>query len=411
MLSERLLRQHPDVVCAALMRRGRADLLPALENWQTLDTERRALVRQLDQAVDGAGALPETLAGSLAALRERVGAVEQAQHAEELRLPNVPAREVPEGRGESENVVLREWGQPQRWAFPPRSHAEVLERLGLLDRSRATRLAGPRFPLLVGLGARLSRALGTLMLDLHAEAGYVEVAPPHLLTAQSLIGSAHLPAHTDELYSVPRDDLWLSPTAEAQLVGMRSGELLREADLPLRYSACTPAFRREAGSAGRATTGLLRLHQFDKVELVQLTTPEGEGEALASLLAQAERILQLLELPYRVVALCAAELPFASSQTFDLEVWMPGQGRYVEISSVSTCGSFQARRLGIRYTPRQRRRARHVTTLNGSALPIGRTLAALVETGQQADGSVVLPGPVARYLGSARLTSQGTGAV
>lgn len=399
MLSDRLLRQHPEAVRAALVRRGRSDLLPVLEAWQGLESERRELVRRLEQ-LDGRKATAEDVATT----RERLRALEREQRAQELCLPNVPAREVPEGLTERENVVLREWGTVPYWTFVPRSHVDLMERLGLLERARAAHLAGPRFPLLVGEGARLSRALANLMLDLHAAAGYIEVAPPHLLTSEALVGSAHLPAHADELYSLPRDNLLLSPTAEAQLVGMRGGELLAEADLPLRYTACTPAFRREAGSAGRATAGLLRLHQFDKVELVQVTTPEGEAEAFESMLAQAERVLQLLGLPYRVVALCAGELPFASAQTVDLEVWMPGQGRYVEISSVSVCGPFQARRLGIRYAPARRGRARHVCTLNGSALPLGRTIAALVEMGQQADGAVVLPDIVARGMGTSRLT-------
>jgi seryl-tRNA synthetase len=237
------------------------------------------------------------------------------------------------------------------------------------------------------------------MLDLHTTAGYTEVAPPHLLRAATLEATSHLPRYADDLYTVERDGLWLSPTAEAQLVGLHAGETLVAVRLPLRYTACTPAFRRESGAAGAATRGLIRQHQFDKVELVQIATPEESDAAFAAIVAQAELVLRALELPYRVVALCGGELPFSSSRTYDLEVWLPSRGTYVEISSVSDCGPFQARRARLRFHPAGAGKPQYPHTLNGSALAIGRTIAALLECGQRADGTVRLPPPMAERLG------------
>jgi seryl-tRNA synthetase len=274
----------------------------------------------------------------------------------------------------------------------------------MLDLPRATKLAGPRFPLLVGDGARLARALATLMLDSARSRGYTEVAPPHLLRAATLEGTGHLPRHADEVYAVPRDGLYLSPTAEAQLVALHADETLAERDLPLAYTACTPAFRREAGAAGMAMRGLLRQHQFDKVELVRIATPEAADDAFDTLLADAEAVLRALGLPYRVVALSAGELPFAARRAVDLEAWLAGQGRYVEIASISDCGTFQARRLALRYRPTAGGRTRHPHTLNGSALPIGRTLAVMLEHGQRADGSVALPPALRAYFGADELS-------
>jgi seryl-tRNA synthetase len=237
------------------------------------------------------------------------------------------------------------------------------------------------------------------MLDQHARSGYVEILPPHLLKTTTLEGTGHLPLHADELYSVPRDGLWLSPTAEVQLVALHAGETIPGADLPLAYTACTPAFRREAGGARSATPGLIRQHQFDKVELVRISTPEDSDAAFDTLVLDAENILQRLDLPYRLVSLPCGDLPFASRRTYDLEVWMPAQGSYVEISSISDCGAFQSRRLNLRYRVTARGQVRFPHTLNGSALAIGRTLAAVLENGQRADGSVAIPEALSPYLG------------
>lgn len=385
MLSNRLLRDHPDVVRAGLGRRGDAEALRALEEWLRLDGERSALT--------GSGAATDQ------AQRARLAEIEAHMRAHALRLPNLPDARTPDGLDAAHNVELRRWGEIIPLPFPARTHEKLAAALGILDLPRATRLAGPRFPLLVGAGARLARALESLLLDLHRVNGYVEIAPPHLLKTEMLEGTGHLPRHADGLFAVERDHVYLSPTAEAQLIALHAGEILPERLLPLAYTACTPCFRREAGSSGAAMRGLLRQRQFDKVELVRVATPEAADAAFETLIANAERALQTLDLPYRVVALCCGELPFAAQRTVDLEVWLAAEARYIEIASISDCGTFQARRLKMRYQPRSGGRARYPCTLNGSALPIGRTLAALLEHGQQPDGSVRLPETLARYFG------------
>ena len=403
MLNERYLRDHPDDVRAAFHRRhAGAEAVRTFDAWLALDARRRAAAHRdaLAAALRASNATQPTVEARAASskLQAATGALavlEAEARGLLLQLPNLPDARVPDGDGPAHNVELRRWGEPRTFDFTPRAHDELATALGIYDAPRATRMAGPRFPLLVGAGARLARALATLMLEMHAERGYTEVAPPHLLRAETLEGSGHLPYHADDLYAISRDRLYLSPTAEAQLVALHADETLLEARLPLAYTACTPAFRREAGSSRAATHGLIRQHQFDKVELVRIATPETAEAAFATLLAAAEAVLQRLELPYRVVALCAGELPFASQYTCDLEAWMPGQSKYVEISSVSDCGTFQARRLHLRYTPASGGRARYPHTLNGSALAIGRTLAAILENGQRADGSVALPAALA----------------
>ncbi|HEV2238503.1 MAG TPA: serine--tRNA ligase, partial [Ktedonobacterales bacterium] len=335
------------------------------------------------------------------AAERALAAIEGEARAALLALPNLPDARVPDGATPAANVELRRWGQPPAFAFTPRPHWELGERLGILDLARATRLAGPRFPLLLGAGARLARALCNLMLDRHGQRDYVEVAPPHLLRPATLEATGHLPLHADDLFTLERDTLALSPTAEVQLVGLHAGETLPEARLPLAYTAWAPAFRREAGSAGSAARGLLRQHQFDKVELVRIATPEGADAAFDTILADAEAVLRALELPYRVVALCAGELPFSAARTYDLEVWLPARGAYFEIASISDCGPFQARRARLRYRPAAGGRPRYVHTLNGSALAIGRTIAALLENGQAADGTVRLPAALAATMDGA----------
>ncbi|MGE5334309.1 MAG: serine--tRNA ligase [Nitrososphaerota archaeon] len=395
MLSERLARSHPDRVRAGLRRRAaEPEALAALERWLALDADRRALAGEHDLL-----AMQLSDPAALRALRARLKTLEDEQHRLLLVVPNLPRDDVPDGQDASANVELRRWGTPPTFDFAPRRHDELATSLGILDLPRATKLAGARFPLLLGAGARLIRALAALLLDLHRERGYVEVAPPHLLRTTMLQGTGHLPRYADDLYQLQADELALSPTAETQLVALHAGETLPERALPLAYTACAPAFRREAGSAGAHAHGLIRQHQFDKVELVRIATPETADAAFAILLADAEEALRRLALPYRVVALCAGDLPFASERTVDLEVWMPGEGRYVEISSVSDCGTFQARGLGLRYRPADGGRARYPHTLNGSALALGRTLAALLENGQCADGSVKLPPALHAALG------------
>lgn len=408
MLSERWLRGRPDEVRAALARRhAGAEALAAYEAWRTLDETRRTAAARYDALgaemkrlrVVGRAASAER--GALQAeLREvRLARDELAGRQRELALglPNAPDSRVPAGSDASANHTLREWGEARAFDFTPQPHDALGAALGILDLPRATRMAGPRMPLLLGAGARLARGLATLMLDAHVAAGYLEVAPPDLLLAATLTGSGHLPRHARDLFALPADGLYLSPTAEAQLVALRAGETLDARELPLAYTAYTQAYRREAGSAGARTRGLLRQRQFGKVELVRVVAPEAADAALAALVGAAEALLRRLGLRYRVVELCAGELPFSARRTLDLEVWLAGEGRWLEISSVSDCGEFQARRLGLRYRPRPGASAVWPVTLNGSALPIGRTLAALLEQGQRADGSVALPDALAAY--------------
>jgi len=405
MLSDRLLREHPDDVRAGLRRRrAGAEAERALDEWLELGAKRRALATQRDALAQAAHA--GKTAGidmSLTQARRALADLERCKRALALQLPNLPDERVPEGDGAEANVELRRWGEPPTFAFTMRSHEELGAALGILDLPRATKLAGPRFPLFVGAGARLVRALASLMLDLARERGYIEVAPPHLLRGETLVGTGHLPHFAGDLYAIASDDLYLSPTAEAQLTALHAGETLHERDLPLAYVAWTPCFRREAGSAGTATRGLIRQHQFDKVELVRVVTPEAADAAFETLIADAEAVLRALELPYRVVELCAAELPASAARSVDLEVWLAAQGRYVEISSISDCATFQARRLELRYRPAGGGRGRYPHTLNGSALAIGRTIAALLEQGQRADGAVTLPVALQRYIGQAEL--------
>lgn len=397
MLAERLLRDHPDVVRDGLQRRSLGDdALATLEQWRALDRRRQALATEFDAlAHTPAGAMPDPQ--RRAELRAAVVAIAHEQRALALLLPNLPASDVPEGSGTADDLVLRAWGDPRPHEAWMRDHLDLATALGILDLPLATRLAGPRFPLLVGEGARLSRVLAAFMLDLHHAAGYTEIAPPHVLRADALTGTGHLPRHANDLYALAADALYLSPTAEAQLVALHAGERIAEDVLPLAYTACTPAFRREAGSAGSANRGLIRQHQFDKVELVHVCTPDDAPRAFDAIVSQAENVLRVLKLPYRVVALCAGDLPFSAERTLDVEVWLPAEQRYLEVSSVSDCGTFQARRLGTRYSPRGGGRTRFVSTLNGSALAIGRTIVALLENGQRAGGGVALPAVLETY--------------
>lgn len=410
MLPERYVRAHPDDVRAALRRRHASDdMLHALDAWLRVDSQRRETASHFDRLSRTAHARAGNTGKARTARKnqEQAAATLNALETEArhvlLRLPNLPDERVPDGDGPRHNVELRRWGEPPPISFPARQHDEIGKALGILDLARATRLSGPRFPLLVGAGARLARALACFMLDQHARAGYTEIAPPHLLRRESMEGSAHLPHFEGEMYAVEGRELFLSPTAEAQLVALHAGETLVSADLPLAYTACTPAFRREAGSANASSRGLIRQHQFDKVELVRITQPEMADVAFDAILTEAEAVLQALALPYRVVALCAGDLPFSARRTYDIEVWMAGQQRWLEISSISDCGTFQARRLRLRYQEGSRGRTQFVATLNGSALPIGRTLAALLENGQQSDGSVTLPGALRPYFAAERL--------
>ncbi len=334
---------------------------------------------------------------SIEAYEEKLASVEEKLRDLMLRIPNLPHKSVPIGKDESENVEVRRWGKPKDFSFEPRPHWEIGERLGIFDFERAGKISGSRFVILKDWGAKLERALINFMLDLHSRKGYKEVWPPHLVRPEILVGTGQLPKFEEELYKCERDNLYLIPTAEVPLTNLYRDEILSEEDLPIYMVSYTPCYRREAGSYGKDVRGIIRQHQFNKVELVKIVKPEHSYEELERLTADAEDVLRLLELPYRVVLLCTGDMGFASAKTYDIEVWFPSQGRYREISSCSNCEDFQARRMNTRYRDAQGK-LHFVHTLNGSGLAIGRTLAAILENYQQEDGSVVVPEALRDYL-------------
>ncbi len=414
MLDPNLLRNEPETVAAALARRHFKLDVSALT---ALDQQRKSLQIQMEerrnarneasreiaqarrQGLDitamqnAAGQYGETIK----ALEQSLEIVLQQWEALVSSLPNIPQSSVPDGRDEADNVLVRHWGTPREFSFTPKDHVDLGEALGILDFAAGVRLAGARFVVLRGLGARLERALTQFMLDLHVTAhAYTEIAPPFLANSESLFGTGQLPKFEEDLFALRDDPYYLIPTAEVPLTNLLRGEIV--STLPQKFCAYTPCFRREAGAYGRDTRGMIRQHQFDKVELVQVVRPEDSATALEELTGHAEKILQLLELPYRVMALCAGDMGFSAARTYDLEVWLPGQSQYREISSCSNFESFQARRLQLRYRGEDGK-PQLVHTLNGSGLAIGRTLVALLENHQQADGSVHIPEVLRPYLG------------
>jgi seryl-tRNA synthetase len=417
MLSRELLRHDPDRVRAALAARG-ADA-GLVERWQGLDQRRRRAIAAVEESKRERNAASAKIAelkrrgesaeeaiaavsrtkGEIETLETALATVETDLSGLELTLPNLPHPSVPVGPDERANRVERVVGEPPRFDFAPQAHWDLGPRLGILDFLRGAKLAGARSTVYMGAGARLERALIQLMLDLHTnEHGYTEVLPPFMVRGAMLVGTGQLPKFEADLFRLEGHDLYLNPTAEVPLTNLHREEILDEALLPLRYTAYTPCFRSEAGSHGRDVRGLIRQHQFNKVELVQLTTPEQSYAALEELTGHAERVLQVLGLPYRVVSLATGDLGFASAKTYDLEVWLPGQDGYREISSCSNCEEFQARRADLRYRPEGGKPAL-LHTLNGSGLAVGRTLIAVLENGQQKDGSVVLPPALHPYMG------------
>jgi seryl-tRNA synthetase len=323
-----------------------------------------------------------------------------------LYVPNPPHESVPVGRGEDDNVVVRTWGEPARFdGFAPRPHYEIGDALGIFDFERAAKISGARFALLRGDGVRLQRALALWFLDQAAKNGYDEVSPPYLVRREAMVGTANLPKFEDEAYHAD-DDMFLIPTAEVPVTNLYREEILDAEQLPIKHVAWTPCWRREAGAAGKDTRGFVRLHQFEKVEVVKFTTPETSLDELELLVGDAERLLQGLGLHHRVLSMCTADMGFAQWKKYDLEVWAPGMDRFLEVSSCSVFGDFQARRAGIRYRPAPGERPRYVHTLNGSALALPRVLDAVLETNQQADGSVVVPQVLRPYMaGTERLTA------
>jgi seryl-tRNA synthetase len=414
----KLLRASPAHVRAALARRGDGTLTRLLDELEALDMKRRTLTGQLDQLkaerndaakadalhVKQHGALPPAVVAQRKQLGERIAAleaelrqIETVLEAKALFVPNLPLPDVPDA-----NVVVRSWGTPAPKGGKP--HWEIAEQLGILDLVRGAKLAGSGFPVFVGAGARLARALINFMLDLHArEHGYVEVEPPFLVRREIMTGTGQLPKFEDDAYRTEPDNLFLVPTAEVPVTNLHRDEILDGAMLPKGYVAYTPCFRREAGAAGKDTRGLLRVHQFDKVELVRFCRAPDSPAEHEKLTAHAEEVLRRLELPYRVVLLAAGDFSFASAKTYDLEVWAPGVGQWLEVSSSSTFADYQARRANIRCRPRQGEKPEFVHTLNASGVALPRTIAALLETHQQADGSVALPPALAPYFGADRL--------
>ncbi len=409
MLDIRLLREQPDHVKEMLSSRG--DEFP-IDKIMVLDRERRELLTDTDElkAKRNEGSREVALAkkrgedpsdlmeemretGRAIKLNdERITSLETQLHEYMLQIPNLPHASAPVGPDESANVEVRSWGKLREFSFNPKPHWELGENLGILDFNRGVSLAQSRFTLLRGAGALLERALTGFMLNLHTlEHGFTEILPPFMVNSNTMQGTGQLPKFADDLYACSGEDLWLVPTAEVPLTNIHRGEILAEEDLPLYYTAYTPCFRREAGSHGRDVRGMLRQHQFDKVELVKLSVPEQSYEELESLTKCAEKVLQLLELPYRMVSLSTGDMGFSASKTYDLEVWLPSQDKYREISSCSNCEDFQARRMNTRYRPSNGGKPRFVHTLNGSGIAVGRCLIAVLENYQQEDGSVVVP--------------------
>jgi seryl-tRNA synthetase len=329
-------------------------------------------------------------------LDQQLAEVEDTLQQSLLLIPNVPHESVPFGKDEQDNPVVKRWGEIPEFSFPPKPHWELGESLGILDFERAAKITGARFTLYWGLGARLERALINFMLDLHTSMhGYQEVLPPFMVDSTAMTGTGQLPKFKEDLFKLEDWDYYLVPTAEVPVTNIHQNEILEEDNLPLYYTAYTPCFRSEAGSYGKDTRGLIRQHQFNKVELVKFTTPESSYDELESLLLDAEVILQQLQLPYRVVTLCTGDLGFSAAKTYDIEVWIPGQEAFREISSCSNFEDFQSRRANIRYRPAGKKKPAFIYTLNGSGLAVGRTLVAILENWQEEDGSVVIP-PVLR---------------
>jgi len=424
-LDLRFVRDNVELARARLAARGAVPV--AFDELIQLDLQRRALLGEVERLRQRRNDLSKEVAElkrqgkSTSDIVAQVGAEAPLLHGLEKQLkekdellqdvalfvPNLPHESVPVGRSPEDNAEVRRWGTPRQFSFVPRTHWELGEALGILDFERAARIAQSRFAILKGLGARLERGLITFMLDLHVkEHGYTEVLPPLLVNAGAMKGTGQLPKFEEELFKTKDEELYMIPTAEVPVTNLHREEILPPGALPLSYVAYTPCFRREAGSYGKDTRGLMRQHQFNKVELVKFAEPERSYEALEEMTRHAEVVLQRLGLPYRVVSLCTADLGFAAAKTYDIELWIPSQGAYREVSSISNCGAFQARRANIRYRPSPKVPPRFVHTLNGSGVAVGRTWLSLLENYQEADGTVAIPEALRPYMdGLDRITS------
>jgi seryl-tRNA synthetase len=417
MLDIKFVRDNRDMVERMLEQRGYDMELPpvlaldqerreAIQEVESLKHERKVVSDQIAQmkkkGEDASNIISRMrqVSQRIKELDGKLGQVEDELHRSLLLIPNVPHESVPFGKDENDNPVVKRWGEISQFSFTPKQHWELGESLGILDFERAAKITGARFTLYWGLGARLERALINFMLDLHTtKHGYLEVLPPFMVNSAAMTGTGQLPKFKEDLFKLEDWDYYLVPTAEVPVTNIFMNEILEEEDLPLCYTAYTPCFRSEAGSYGKDTRGLIRQHQFNKVELVKFTTPEHSYDELESLLLDAEEVLQKLELPYQVVTLCTGDLGFSAAKTYDIEVWIPGQQAFREISSCSNFGDFQARRANIRYRPKDKKKIAYPYTLNGSGLAVGRTLVAIMENWQQEDGSVVIPPALRDYMG------------
>lgn len=414
MIDLKMAQKQPEILAKALA--DRHAKLNA-DEFRKLDEERRRILAQVEslkakrnQASDQVAMLKRSgedashLISELSQLSEEIRKLdEQAANAREaqerwmLQIPNIPHQSVPPGKDEKDNVEIRRHGEPRNFDFSPKEHGELGIKLGGLDFETASRLSGSRFVVEKDWAAKLDRALINFFLDWHAKKGYREISPPLLVNSQTMTGTGQLPKFEEDLFKMRDRDFYLIPTAEVPLTNLHAGQVLDEADLPLAYCAATPCFRSEAGSAGKDTRGIIRMHQFNKVEMVRFSHPDDSYNQLEQMTANAASILEALELPYRVITLCAGDLGFSAAKTYDVEVWFPAQGTYREISSCSNCSDFQARRANIKFRPKGGKPAL-VHTLNGSGLPTGRTMAAILENNQQKDGSVIIPKVLRPYL-------------
>jgi seryl-tRNA synthetase len=433
MLDVRLIRENADFVRERLATRHAGDEANVFQVL-TLDEERRRLLTEVEQLkaqrnrvskeigalmgqkklteAEGKKAETKKIGDRIAELDEEVKGVEQARDALLMRLPNLPHSSVAIGRSAEDNPEIRTWGSKPTFAFQPKSHVELCEKLRLIDFARGAKISGSGFLLYTGWGARLERALIGMLLDLHTgEHGYVEVSPPYIINRDSMIGVGQFPKFEDQAYAVREGNdeatlgkFYLLPTAEAPVANIHREEILSEKQLPIRYVAYSPCFRAEAGAAGVGTRGMIRVHQFDKVELIKIVKPQDGYEELEKMVGNAERVLQLLGLHYRVINLCTGDMGFASAKTYDIEVWSPGQGTYLEVSSCSNCEEFQARRMNLRFKTEQGENTfPHI--LNGSGTALARLFVALVETHQQADGSIAIPAALQPYLKADKITA------
>jgi seryl-tRNA synthetase len=418
MLDIKKIRANFNEVKKAIMKRGQGDY--SLDKVIALDEKRRSMLQQIEQMKNKQNTVSreipklkkegkeistvleemKTLSEQIKGLDEEIRIIEKDIRDRLLSIPNIPHPSVPIGGSDEDNLEIKKWGKVRDFGFEYQAHWDIGVNLGILDFETAGKITGTRFTVYRGMGAKLERAIINFMLDLHTtEHGYTEILPPFMVNRDSMTGTGQLPKFEEDMFHIPSKDFFLIPTAEVPVTNLYMNDILDGSILPLYHTAYTPCFRKEAGSAGRDTRGLIRQHQFNKVELVKFSKPEDSYKELESLLLAAEEILKRLELPYRVVRLCTGDLGFSAAMTYDIEVWMPSYGRYVEISSCSNFEDFQARRANIRYRPEGKGKVEYVHTLNGSGLAVGRTFAAILENYQQEDGSVIIPEVLRPYMG------------